>query len=448
MVVILCLLLLLLATVSGESIHVEELNNVLKLERELLHNFRSYVSALEERVNTMKGAIEEYSYLIKYVDRRPDLFMTNPIFGFRLMNHIRYDWQLWQSAMMLPLGSQQIEMQQRLLALVPKDEAHTQAAESLQSLFRFYNYKPAAFLMHRKKYLRLGPWDYYHMGRELFELGQYHEALEWLAVARVNYTASPHNELLGATDELINYMQSKTLKKLRQQSELADESLDEQLELLTAGRTGSTPVEDASVLQQQCRGNYERDLQLICELNTEFTPFMQLAPLRMEELLYDPLVVLNRNGIREREIAHLANAFERCPPSSMLTRIPGVKICSISNNFSPISIRLMERLVDMSAAKLLMDKFFMLEYSPRDAFRLQDLYKFLGVKENVDGTALFFLNDMAMGGAITVAGHELAAFPSRGDALVFFFEDEFRITFCPNVVGKRLVLIQFLTHEE
>lgn len=240
---------------------------------------------------------------------------------------------------------------------------------------------------------RLGPWDYYHMGRELFELGKYHEALEWLAVARVNYTASPHSELLGATDERINYMQSNTLKKLSQQSELGEvgmvhssyssellaesisESLDEHLELLTAGRTRSTPVEHASVLEQQCRGNYERDFKLICELNTDFTPFMRLAPLRMEELLYDPLVMLYRNGIREREIAHLVNAFEGCPPSSMLTRIPGMKICSISNNFSPISIGLMERLVDMSAAELHMDKFFMLEYSPRDAFRLQDLHK-------------------------------------------------------------------------
>ncbi|EDW16641.2 prolyl 4-hydroxylase subunit alpha-2 [Drosophila mojavensis] len=447
MVVILCLLPLLLAAANAESIHVEELKNVLKLERELLYNFRSYVSALEERVNTMKGAIEEYSRLIKYADRRPDLYMTNPIFGFRLMNHIRYDWRLWQAVMMLSVGRQQIEMQQRLLALVPKADAHRRVAESLQSLFRFYNYKPAAFLMHRKKHLRLGPWDYYHMGRELFELGKYHEALEWLAVARVNYTASPHSELLGATDERINYMQSNTLKKLSQQKSIS-ESLDEHLELLTAGRTRSTPVEHASVLEQQCRGNYERDFKLICELNTDFTPFMRLAPLRMEELLYDPLVMLYRNGIREREIAHLVNAFEGCPPSSMLTRIPGMKICSISNNFSPISIGLMERLVDMSAAELHMDKFFMLEYSPRDAFRLQDLYKFLGVKMNVDSTALFFLNDMDMGGAITLAKHELAAFPGRADALVFFFKDKFRITFCPNVVGKRLVLIQFLTYDD
>lgn len=231
------------------------------------------------------------------------------------------------------------------------------------------------------------------MGRELFELGKYHEALEWLAVARANYSASPHDLLLGVTDKRINYMQSKTLKKLRQQSELdgggkghsshpremlaesISESLDEHLELLTVGRSRSTPVEQVSVLQQQCRGNYERDWQLICELNTEFTPFLQLAPLRMEELLYDPLVMLYRNGISEREIAHLTHAFERCPPSSMLTRIPGMKICSISNNYSSISMGLMERLIDMSAAELHMDNFFMLEYSPRDAFRLQDLYK-------------------------------------------------------------------------
>lgn len=54
-VAILCLLPLLLAAANGETINVDELNNVLKLERELLHNFQSYVSELEVRVNTMKG---------------------------------------------------------------------------------------------------------------------------------------------------------------------------------------------------------------------------------------------------------------------------------------------------------------------------------------------------------------------------------------------------------
>lgn len=141
------------------------------------------------------------------------------------------------------------------------------------------------------------------------------------------------------------------------------------------GRSPSAPNELPTELQRQCRGNFTRDLQLVCELITDFSPFLQLAPLQMEEVSYDPIVMLYRNGANERVITHLTKAFEHCPPNALLTRIPGMKICSISDIFSMTSIALMERLTDMSGFQLHSKQFFMLEYSPRDPFSLLNLYK-------------------------------------------------------------------------
>lgn len=56
MVGILCLLLLLLiASIESETISVGELKNVVKLERELLHNLRIYAQELENRLRLING---------------------------------------------------------------------------------------------------------------------------------------------------------------------------------------------------------------------------------------------------------------------------------------------------------------------------------------------------------------------------------------------------------
>ncbi|XP_064549519.1 prolyl 4-hydroxylase subunit alpha-2 isoform X3 [Drosophila montana] len=210
MVGILCLLLLLIASAQSENISVGELKSVVKLERELLHNLRIYAQELETRLRLINGAIAEYGKNIQLLDRNPDLYMSNPLFAFRLMTHMRQHWPAWQLYMTQQPGSDQLKMQQRLLSLLPTRDAHKEAAQSLQSLFKFYNYAPASFLLKNKKHLRLSSLDCYHMGRELYEQQKYHEAVDWLAAAAAKYSpTSPHDELLGVSLGRIYEMQLK-----------------------------------------------------------------------------------------------------------------------------------------------------------------------------------------------------------------------------------------------
>lgn len=58
------------------------------------------------------------------------------------------------------------------------------------------------------------------MGRELYRQRKYHEAMQWLDVARVNYTSSPHGVLLGAKAERIFEIQSQVLAEQRKESKL------------------------------------------------------------------------------------------------------------------------------------------------------------------------------------------------------------------------------------
>lgn len=128
-------------------------------------------------------------------------------------------------------------------------------------------------------------------------------------------------------------------------------------------------------LQKQCRGNYKQNSYLVCELNDALTPFLQLAPLRLEEAWDEPYVIIYKDGIYEREIGHMKDAFEHCPPSARLRTIAGVKGCTISDRYSVITTLLTDRIVDMTGLNMHKNQMFLFEYGPREPFQLQDLYQ-------------------------------------------------------------------------
>lgn len=134
-------------------------------------------------------------------------------------------------------------------------------------------------------------------------------------------------------------------------------------------------AEPPSELQKQCRGNYKQNSYLVCELNDALTPFLQLAPLRLEEAWDEPYVIIYKDGIYEREIVHMSDAFEHCPPSARLRTIAGVKGCTISDRYSVITTLLTDRIVDMTGLNMHKNQMFLFEYGPREPFQLQDLYQ-------------------------------------------------------------------------
>ena len=182
------------------------------------------------------------------------------------------------------------------------------------------------------------------------------------------------------SSESLTDMRDEALDALERALELQPENRELQsqqylLEKLQPGHASPSAAEVVSDLQRKCRGNFEQDTQLNCELNNAVTPFLQLAPLRLEELLYDPYVMLYRDSMYGREISHVRNVFQYCAPRSKLETIDGTKGCSIPDGYSVTSSEMMDRLVDMTGLSLHLERFLVIEYTPRDPFSLVDLYK-------------------------------------------------------------------------
>ncbi|KAH8310900.1 hypothetical protein KR044_003440, partial [Drosophila immigrans] len=427
-------------------------------------------------LNNLNSALAEYSDYVKQVDHNPELYLANPVSAMKLMRHMSQDWAAWQRVMAAPLASEQILMQKRLLALTPDYLSFQQAAKQLQSVVNFYNYQPASFLQH-SQHLRLNSLDCYHMGVELLEQEDYEDAAAWLTVAAENYTTTPQNDLIGIPLWRVYEMQFEALFKIHMQRS-AQEALSAALELApdnpqllkqqrrlehqsTEHRLMDLiqkPAVVISELQQQCGSSPKRDNRLTSEYNRWNADFLQLAQLKVEYQWLDPDVMLFRSGIYDREIQHVKLAFAGCPESHKFEDLPGIKGCLVPSSYSLRIRRISERLLDMAGLDNSMDGFFVLQYGSTDAFQpllldtVRFVFRLLSFQlllifdvqllevdlENVEATAIVFLNDVALGGALVLPNTDLVFHPSRGDALITYNDGNFEHTMCPNMVGTSM----------
>ncbi|KAM8706312.1 hypothetical protein ACLKA7_010569 [Drosophila subpalustris] len=462
-------LLLLVGIVRVNASYSEShIKNLLGLESQLILNFRNYAKELQEKLRVIKSALAEYDEHVKDATRDPELYLSNPFSTFRLIRHMSLDWAAWQLKMEDQLGAEQLQMQQRLLAQTPKEIGLKIAAQRLQSLLKFYNLEPAFFLHANRNFLKLNPVDCFHMGEQLYKLGKYHEAAEWLTVAADNYTTSPHNDLVGVPHWRVYEMRSKVLRSLNKFTESkralstaislnhGNQQLleqQQQLELMSSSKELKDPLPDPvavlSELQQQCGGESRQDITLSCELITNVTPFLELAPLRVEDLYFYPYVMLYKDGIYDREIQHIKNAFARCPSGNKFEEDGGISGCLIPGSYSAVIRTLSVRLQDMAGLDSAMDGVIILEYGSTNPFKPFELpHLNLMNLEDVEASAILFLNDVVLGGAVTIPNLDIVVFPQRGDALLTFNEGNFEHTLCPNVVGSSMVIVKFMFARE
>lgn len=60
-----------------------------------------------------------------------------------------------------------------------------------------------------------------------------------------------------------------------------------------------------STFEEGCRGLYQQKMNLFCRYNFTTTPFLRLAPLKLEEINLDPYVVMYHEVLYETEIEEL-----------------------------------------------------------------------------------------------------------------------------------------------
>ncbi|XP_017000629.2 prolyl 4-hydroxylase subunit alpha-2 [Drosophila takahashii] len=477
----LILLLLLFGCPCFKALDEKRIRGVLSLERDLLQTLREYAEKLEAKISLINNSLEEYMDEIEEANENPEEYLSNPLNAFRLIRHMHQDWVGWQVYMEQPVAPEQVAKLERLLPKLPQKEAFKKAAKDVHSLTRFYGYEPIDLVAknERKSPLHLSPLDCYHLGMELYEDHDYLGAAKWLQVAAQNFTRSRYSDLfsiLGAPRWQVFRDLARALHKLNRKSAYgAYESalrlnsqnvhlMQEvgQMELLSL-RDPMEPILDPepkpSFLERNCRGDIPpHQGRLKCELNTWVHMFLELAPLKFEELINDPYTIVFPGSISENEITHIEDAYERCPPNSQFELIKGINGCSISDGYSPVLKGINERILDMTGVEETWHTFYIVEYSQLTTFEPFKLFRNstklqlqkLNAQnlDNVEGTVIIFLKDLDLGGAITMPNADLYVHPKRGNVLITFQPGELETTICPNIAGSGLVMIKFIFMKE
>ncbi|KAH8369066.1 hypothetical protein KR009_000477, partial [Drosophila setifemur] len=440
----------------------------LNLERDLLQNLQEYAEKLEEKIDIINDSVKEYKEEIAEANEDPELYLSNPINSFRLIRHMHQDWVSWQIYMEKPVAEEQVAKIESLLQGRHIKIEFQRAAEDVEILTKFYDLKPQELVAkdEGKSPLHLSPLDCYHLGLDRYETADYQGAAKWLGVAAKNFTLSKYSELyemIGVPRWQMYRDYGRALRQLdrpevydayQKANELSPHNvhLMEELrmfELLTL-RDPMEPIPDEietpTKMQEMCRGNFSPEPgHLFCEYIT-VNPFLDFAPLRIEVLVDELFAFLYLGSVYESEIEHLKDAFERCSPVDTFVLDEGITGCSISDGYSRVTRRLKERIQGMMVLDKGSDRSYIVQYASVKPFQVYKLFrnatKFPELNsegfEEIEGTAMVFLNDESLGGGITISDYKMLTQPKKGNVLITFDEIAFETTICPNLEGSGL----------
>lgn len=229
-----------------------------------------------------------------------------------------------------------------------------------------------------------------------------------------------------------------------------------------------------------CRGKFSKATNLSCRYNYTTSPFLRLAPLKLEEISRDPYIVMYHNVLSDREIDEMRNLTVdmdnglSIPLRRNLTKVPEIIArTKVLQEPSPFRDRIRKRIEDMTGFDLhelpglLLINYGMgtrfqphYDFADGDRVRVEDLGGFGDRLASViiyvsvhdprfQPYALlnFFLrqaSDVELGGFTVFPDIQISVRPQKGNALMWYniFDDEtpdFRSlhSVCPVIAGSR-----------
>uniref|UniRef100_A0A1A9WAC1 procollagen-proline 4-dioxygenase n=1 Tax=Glossina brevipalpis TaxID=37001 RepID=A0A1A9WAC1_9MUSC len=221
--------------------------------------------------------------------------------------------------------------------------------------------------------------------------------------------------------------------------------------------------DDSSAYILACHGVFSRKpSKLHCLYNTITSPFLRLAPLKMELLNLDPYMVLYHDVLTDSEIIELKELAVEVGmvPSRTYNSTGGVpqygdsnhrtsKVAWLKDDVNDITARLTERLADMTGLNVInSEPFQCANYGLGGEFKLHsDVIQHPNVLKKLGNrivTALFYMNDVEQGGATVFPALGKSIFPNKGKALVWYnldnemkHDERAEHAGCPVLVGSK-----------
>ncbi|XP_002020443.2 prolyl 4-hydroxylase subunit alpha-2 [Drosophila persimilis] len=303
---------------------------LLLLDRELISNLVQYAEELQEKVDVLQRCAKAMQIPLENSKGREEEYLSNPLHSFQLIRHMHEDWRHLEKFMRQPVGQDQINFLKNKATKFPSVEETEEATEAIYRIIFTYNVDPADLvkgLIDGVQYnSSISAIDSLSLGTLFFQWGEYKNAHEYLHYIfdLVNPEYYSVYDVLGLASREVFMLLARCLVELDMEEDarttlMGHPALAEHSErLLTLYRnTRHVPVSWELMpflpeeFNQICRSWHQnKPSRLHCRYNTTTTPFLRLAPLRMEELSLDPYIVVYHNVLSDAEIAEVERVTE------------------------------------------------------------------------------------------------------------------------------------------
>ncbi|XP_017016808.1 prolyl 4-hydroxylase subunit alpha-1 isoform X2 [Drosophila kikkawai] len=468
------LLLLGTATVVATEVNyatsTRDIASLLQIEDELVGYMRQYVQELQHKINKMRKVQEEWKTRSEHVKTAAESYVANPLVSFPLMLRMHVDAKKW-----LELGREDIQ-KGPLQELVNRDltgitdmdlQDATRGLLHLQDVYSLEERDVAKGKLNGIQFdSRLSAADCLAVGSHLDSLNDSKLACKWLNVSLEQYEEhmDPVYKIMETGRFHIWEKMGKTLLEMHDLN--GSQSAFKKL-LEWASKEDDTWLVNhlldnlryIAVNVDNCRGKNIVPVKSVlrCRYLTEGSPFLRLAPFKLEQLSLEPFVGLYHDVISSAEREDLIN-LTQSRLENRGTHLNFVE-AAVENNASGYVESLHRRIEDMTGLELgeseplmvynfgtLGQHFIHLDCQTPENF----VEPF--PKEYRSATVLLYLTEVQVGGYASFPALGFGFKPTRGSALVWHNIDSsgncdsrsLQAT-CPVILGTQWVATKWIS---
>ncbi|KAH8313522.1 hypothetical protein KR067_007435 [Drosophila pandora] len=460
---------------------------LLELEDQLIENLSDYANELEKRLETVRRSIDSLRLENQKARSSTVDYLSNPLNSFSLIRRMNRDWVIWQLFMEDPVGVTQADKIQSLREEMPTSTDVEEAVTALDRIQITYGLKvediASGFLNGKQYPISLTALDSYAMGQILFDQGNFNSASRWIyqTLTWMENFKLPEPFLL-AKDEVRTFY-AETLLKLNEKADalkvvniaLTDKPHDikllvKKMEIEALIRTGTSNqppqpkvgLSSPTLYEMGCRGMYpaSTDSKLVCRYNSTTTPFLTLAPLKMEVVGLNPYMVIYHDVLSSAEIDEMkematpslkrATVYKASLGKNEVVKTRTSKVAWFPDSYNSLTLRLNARIHDMTGFDLSGSEMLQLMNYGLGGHYDKHYDFFNATSSSLTGdriaTVLFYMSDVEQGGATVFPNIYKTVYPQRGTAVMWYNlkddgqpDEQTLHAACPVLVGSKWV---------
>ncbi|KAH8382033.1 hypothetical protein KR009_001519 [Drosophila setifemur] len=448
------------------SASTEELKKLLEVEDELAENLSGYLEQLKKKLNLVEQSLTNMQAEHNLMMEDYETHLGNPLNSFHLTYRLHISWRKWFEYTSNAQANEleHIEKAHRMRAKLPTFLDLDKASRGIDGLMYFYDLKPedlaagnlSGFLQPETA---LSSQDCFAMAEFSIKERKHELAQIWFNVSLATFK---ENNSIYEVCEFNKYAIHNSWGALLMSNKQNDEGLFHlrQEPMGEQSFLAKEFYEDILTIQRNCTAEYQRPTHLHCRYNFTTTPFLRIAPLKMEELSTDPYMVAYHDVIYESEINWLLNESAFHISLVADSQFSPDRTSKDSNNFdedSNVVKAIDRRVTDLTGLSLdRSDPYSLINYGLGGHYLIHDDFHRYSQKNRLFlgeriVTVLFYLGEVDQGGNTIFPALNISVTPKKGSAVMWYnlhnsgdFNYEAMHSACPVIVGSKYVLTKWI----